>query len=491
MPRRAALSLVAGASVALSLPPFGWWPLGVVGFAALACLLEHRSARSRAVIGGATGLSQYAIGLWWVTEFNAAGYLALVLMAMATTALAAALVPARRRGGVLLGLPAALVVTDWLRGHFPFGGLPIGGVSLGQAAGPLVPVARLGGALLVTGVAAASGAALATVALGVVSRRRPGAVGVGLLVLASVVALVAAGRFGPNGAGPGPHPRLRAAAGQGGGPRGLRAVNSDPTLPFTRQLEASAAIVPPLDLLVWPEDALQVDQPIGLTPEGAVIGRLAMRLGATVIAGVVEDDGPTRFRNAAVAWAPTGIIVGRYDKVHRVPFGEYVPGRSLFRHLVNLDLVPRDAVAGDHPGILVTPAGPLGVVISYEVFFGDPARSAIRAGGQVLLVPTNASSYQTSQVPTQEVAAAQLRAWETGRDTVQAAPTGYSAIIDHNGRVKVRSVLGRQQVVSGLVSLRSGQTLYVRFGDLPLVVSALVGLVLARWRGRRPQLASS
>jgi apolipoprotein N-acyltransferase len=483
--------LAAGAAVALSLPPFGWWPLGVVGLAGLAALLEHRPARSRAVMGGATGLSQYAIGLWWVTEFNAAGYLALVLMAMATTALAALLVPARRRSGVLIGLPAALVVTDWLRGHVPFGGLPIGSAALGQAAGPLVPVARLGGALLVTGVAAAAGAALAAVALGVWPRRRPGAVAVGLLVLAAVVALVAAGRFGPDGAGPGPHPLLRVAAAQGGGPRGLRAVNSDPALPFARQLEASAAIVSPLDLLVWPEDALQVDQPIGQAPEGAVIGRLAMRLGATVIAGVVEDDGPTRFRNAAVAWAPTGVIVGRYDKVHRVPFGEYVPGRSLFQHLVNLDLVPRDAVAGDRPGILVTPGGPLGVVISYEVFFADPARSAIGAGGQVLLVPTNASSYQTSQVPTQEVAAAQLRAWETGRDTIQAAPTGYSAIIDHDGRVRVRSVLGRQQVVSGLVSLRSGQTLFVRFGDLPLLVLALVSLVLARWRGRRSQLASS
>ncbi|MDP9073203.1 MAG: apolipoprotein N-acyltransferase, partial [Actinomycetota bacterium] len=296
-----------------------------------------------------------------------------------------------------------------------------------------------------------------------------------------------AGRFGPDGSGPGPTRRLKVVAAQGGGPSGLRAVHTDPAVPFARQLDVSADLAPPLDLLVWPEDVLQVSQPVGQTTEGALMAQLAARLGVTMVAGVVEDVGPDRFRNAAVAWAPTGVIVGRYDKVHRVPFGEYVPGRQLLGHLVNLGLVPRDAVAGRRPGVLVTPAGPLGVVISYEVFFEDSVRSAVRAGGQVVLVPTNASSYRTSQVPTQEVAAAQLRAWESGRDTIQAAPTGYSAIVDHNGRIQARSTLGRRQVISGVVTLRSGQTLFVRFGDQPWLGLALVGLAAAAWPwSRRP-----
>jgi apolipoprotein N-acyltransferase len=181
------------------------------------------------------------------------------------------------------------------------------------------------------------------------------------------------------------------------------------------------------------------------------------------------------------------VIVARYDKVHRVPFGEYIPGRGLFRHVANLDLVPRDAIAGRGPGVLSTPAGPLGTVISYEVFFEDRARSAIHAGGEVLVVPTNASSYRTSQVPSQEVAAAQLRAWETGRDTVQAAPTGYSALIDHDGRVLARSTLGRPQAISGVLTLRHGQTLFVRLGDLPVLVLALLGLIAAIRLAPRPR----
>jgi apolipoprotein N-acyltransferase len=202
------------------------------------------------------------------------------------------------------------------------------------------------------------------------------------------------------------------------------------------------------------------------------------------VAGVVEDQGPDHFRNAAVAWTPSGSIVARYDKVHRVPFGEYVPYRGLFSHLADLSLVPRDAVPGHGSGLLATPAGHLGVVLSYEVFFQGRNRSAIRSGGQVLLVPTNASSYRISQVPTQEVAAARLAAWETGRNTLQAAPTGYSALIDSRGRVLARSVLGRRQVLVGSVQARFGQTIFVLFGELPVLSLAVLVLIAAHWPRR-------
>ncbi len=503
------IALGSGVAIALSLPPFGWWPLAVMGLGALAAVLYQRPPARRATLGAAVGLGQYAIGLWWVTEFNVGGYVALLVLSMAFTAAAGVAVGSRRRTGVLVGLPAALMASDWARGHFPFGGLPLGGLALGQAAGPLVPVARLGGPLLVTGVTAAAGAGLATIVAGVRSAgRQPGSGGganaddrpsgrgrgvfgrqavAGAMALGVVVLLVAAGRLGPDGAGTGVHRAISVATVQGGGVRGLHAGDVDPEVVFRRQVDLSGTLRGPLDLVVWPEDVIRVDAPIASTPEGAEVGRLATRLGATVVAGVVEDVGTDRFRNAAVAWSPAGVIVARYDKVHRVPFGEYIPGRGLFRHVANLDLVPRDAIAGRGPGVLSTPAGPLGTVISYEVFFEDRARSAVHAGGELLVVPTNASSYRTSQVPSQEVAAAQLRAWETGRDTVQAAPTGYSALIDHDGRVLARSTLGRQQAISGVLTLRHGRTLFVRLGDLPVLVLALLGLVAAIRLGPRPR----
>jgi apolipoprotein N-acyltransferase len=311
-----------------------------------------------------------------------------------------------------------------------------------------------------------------------------------LVALALVAVVVVGARLSPDGSGPGPHTPLRVAVVQGGGPRGLRATSSDPAAVLQRQFDASTSLTPPLspplDLVLWPEDVVHVDGPVDQTPEADAVGALAARLHATVVAGVVEEDiAPGRFRNAAVAWSPQGTMVARYDKVHRVPFGEYIPGRSLLRHFVDLGLVSADAIAGHGPGRLVTPAGPLGAVISYEVFYDDRARAAIHAGGQVLLVPSNTSSYRTSQVPTQAVAAARLQALETGRTALYVSPTGYGAIVGPDGRVVARTTLGRAQVLLGSVPPRTGETVYVRFGDRPLLVLLLAGLAIARWPRRR------
>jgi len=164
--------------------------------------------------------------------------------------------------------------------------------------------------------------------------------------------------------------------------------------------------------------------------------------------------------------------------VHRVPFGEYVPARSLLGAVADLSAIPRDAVAGTGAGTVDSPIGRLGVLISYEVFFADRARDAVRAGGRLLLVPTNASSYRDAQVPAQEVAAARLRALETGRWVVQVAPTGYSAVVDQRGRIRAQGGLGGPAVLQTDVDLRGGDTLAVALGPAPWLVLALVALVL-------------
>jgi apolipoprotein N-acyltransferase len=210
-----------------------------------------------------------------------------------------------------------------------------------------------------------------------------------------------------------------------------------------------------------------------------------------VVAGIVEDAGPDHFANAALAWAPDGRIVDRYDKVHRVPYGEYIPFRGLVKRFANLDAVPRDAVAGHGPGVLRTPAGRLGVAVSYEVFFADRTRIAAQHGASILLVPTNAASFSTGQVPAQELAAARLRALETGRTVVQSAPTGYTAVVDAGGRVLVHSDLGRPAVIQRTVERRSGTTPATRLGDGPIALAALLaaGGAVILGRRRRPRRA--
>ena len=451
--------LIAGLLLTASVPPFGWWILGLVGAAVLAdTLVRVDGWRMRLLAGAAAGLTLYGVGWFWMSEFSAPGYVLAVIIEIAI--LSAACVTVAR--GRLWAVPAALVLAEYVRDHFPFGGVPLAGLPLGQVGGPLAPAARLGGQMLV--VALIGGIAVAAVAA--VQRR----VGYAVVALALVIASVIGGHLagGTHKTG-----TMAVAAVQGGGRRGLRAIYGDPAQVFLAQVRASAKVEPPVDLVVWPEDVIDVDKVEG-SPQSAAVGNIAQSLNATVVAGIVEDAGPNHFANAARAWGPDGTIVDRYDKVHRVPYGEYIPFRGLVKHFANLDAVPRDAIAGHEPGVLNTPAGRLGVAISYEVFFSDRARIAAKHGAEVMLVPTNASSFSTGQVPAQELAAARLRARETGRWVVQSAPTGYSAVVTPDGKVLEHSDLGAQDVIQRTVERRAGQTPATRLGDgLPAFVAFL------------------
>jgi apolipoprotein N-acyltransferase len=243
------------------------------------------------------------------------------------------------------------------------------------------------------------------------------------------------------------------------------------------------------ELVVWPEDVVSLGVPLGQSPAQTTLADTARQLGATLTVGVTETVSPTRFRNEIVAFGPDGQVVGRFEKVHRVPFGEYIPDRAFFSHLANLSAVPLDAIPGHGDGVLRTPAGPLGTMVSYEVFFAARGRVATRAGAELLIVPTNTASYSTSQVPTQEIAASRLQAIAEGRDLVQASPTGFSALLDNRGDVLARTSLGSRQVLVGDLRLRTGRTLYERFGDLPVLIAAvllLLGGWLAAFTGRGP-----
>jgi apolipoprotein N-acyltransferase len=369
------------------------------------------------------------------------------------------------------------VLFEAARGSWPFGGLPLAHLALGQVGGPLAPAARVGGQLLLVALVGLAGAGLAEIFAAVRRRARPGAATAGAVALVLVAGAGVLGANAPEGRSRG---RMRVALVQGGGARGLLAVDrEDPREVFAAHLRTSRRIEPPVDLVLWPEDVVDVNRPVRETKEGEELAELARRLDTTLVAGVVEDAGERHFRNAAVAWGPGGRIVARFDKVHRVPFGEYIPFRGLFDRVADLSAVPRDAIAGKGPGLLDTPAGQLGTLISYEVFFEDRARVAVREGAEVLLVPTNASSFGTGQVPAQELAAARLRALETGRTVLQAAPTGYTAVVDRRGRVLARTALGGPAVLSRTVARRAGQTWATQLGPRLGVTLVILTLVLA------------
>lgn len=255
----------------------------------------------------------------------------------------------------------------------------------------------------------------------------------------------------------------------------MLAPPGEPARVFERHLRVARDATSSVALLLWPEDTVDVSGDFAGSLPHERLAALASALDTLVVAGVVEEvEGSTqelrRFRNAAVVVDADGQIQARYDKVLRVPFGEYVPWRSVVDRFADLSLIPRDAVPGVGPGLLSTERGDLGVTISYEVLFPSRARAAVRAGGELLLVPTNASSYATDDVPSQQLAAARLRAMETGRPVVMASPTGYSAVIAADGNILARSELGVSTLVRASVTPRVGATPYTRTGDTPVLV---------------------
>jgi apolipoprotein N-acyltransferase len=485
-----ALALGAGFLVALSLPPWGIWPLAFVGVILFEVSLgEWPTRRERAARGWLFAAGWLFPGLSFLWFLSAPGYVVAAALFAGFHAVAAMVAPT----GVwrVIGRPAAHTLAEALRFVVPFGGAPIASLGISQSAGPLLGVVRVGGVLLLTWLVFQVGFALAGPSpyvpamaarrLGRSSRSQlHGVIGVGVVVLVVALAAVA-----PSGHSTGQ--TLRVAVVQGGGPQGTRAADTNARDVVERHLAATATIQPgTVDVVVWPENVIDVAD-FSTSRELTEVAAEAERIGAPFAVGITDDapDG-NGFRNAQVVVTADGDIVDRYDKVRRVPYGEYVPLRGLLEFFgAPVGQIPRDAVAGTGPAFVDLPTGErLGVVISWEVFFGNRARDGAQHGAQVIINPTNGSSYTGTVLQTQQVASSRLRAVETGRWVAQAAPTGFSAFIDSDGHVHDRTGVSEQRVIVDTVDLREGRTWYTRLGDWPFAMVFALVLAGATWRAR-------
>lgn len=467
--RTAGACIASGAALCLSLPPFGFWPLALVGLVGLDRLIADQPAGARFARGWLVALGCFVPSLSWMTALTVPGYL--IACAAYAGMLGAGVAAAPPGRGRWLALAGTWTLAELVRWTWPFGGVPLANLAIGQVGGPLAPVLRVGGALLLVLVTVLVGQATAAAVRGA---WRPAG---GLVAI--VVLVVGASMAAPQGHRVG---TAEVALVQGGGEQGTRKSETGVVEVFERHVAATALVTPPVDLVVWPEDVIDTDEDFEDDPWADVVGSLAADVGAPMIVGTVEGAGPEEFRNAAVLLGADGDVLQRYDKVHRVPFGEYVPLRSFLEPVAGAALPDRDAVVGDLPGQLDVP-GPVGRVatpISWEIFFADRTREGVEAGGRVVLNPTNGSSFTGSIVQTQQVASSRMRAIETGRWVAQVAPTGFTAVIDERGDILERSRISEQVVIQREVELREGLTIYTRFGNLAAVALALV-LIAAGW----------
>lgn len=478
----------SGLAIAASMPPWGFWPLAFVGLAGWECLLQRTTRAQRWRRTWLTTVAWFAPAMFWMWQFTIPGFLVVLLIFGAFHATAAAILPnTADQRTQWLALPAGFTCAEALRFCFPFGGVPLASLPMGQVAGPLAGLARIGGPVLLTFVTALIGTNLRRLLtpLVIAIRRRSIApasrVAMSVSVVAVIPVVIACSAVVPSGVDTGRSASLVIM--QGGGPQGTRASETGPRFALERLLTVSATFDQPVDLVIWPENIINVKE-LTASREFAEVLAEARRIGAPISVGITEDaDGGRRFANAQVVILPDGTVSSRYEKKRRVPFGEYMPARSVLAALgVPTNLVPRDAVPGRTPGVLETPVGTVAVAISWEIFFGGRGREGVREGGLLLINPTNGSSYRGTVLQSQQIASSRLRAIESGRWVAQVAPTGFSAFVSPTGRVLERIGQGEAAWRQHTVELRSGLTWYHRLGDKPFVLlAALAWLLPIAW----------
>ncbi|ROT29843.1 apolipoprotein N-acyltransferase [Micromonospora sp. HM5-17] len=507
LPRAAALLAAPAAGVALLLafPPYGWWwsaPLGVLLFT---LAVHRRRLRAGFGLGALAGLAFFAPMLTWTNLHTGklpwlllsglqAGYLGLLGAAVAVTS---ALVD-RARWSWPLVTGVLWVAQEALRDRTPFGGFPWGRLAFSQGDSPLLRLAALGGAPLVTfGVAFVGG--LLTVAVWRPWRRVTVAGGGRAVALvAGAVAVVAAGLLVPVGVGSGAG-TVTVAIVQGNVPRlGLdfnaqrQAVlnnHADATIALARRVAAGAAPRP--DLVVWPENASDID-PTREPRAAARISEAADAVGAPILVGaVLLGPGEGQVRNAGLVWMPgSGWDSDQvYVKRHPVPFAEYVPLRSIARRVSKeVDRVRNDFVAGTEPGVLRVGGVSLGDVICFEVAYDSVVRDTVTGGAQLLAVQTNNATFNEAEA-LQQLAMVRLRAVEHGREGLMASTVGVSGFVGADGRVTGATGFNTQEVVTREMHLGDARTVATRVGVWPevaLVAVAVAALVTAVVLRRRP-----
>ncbi|MBV9822501.1 MAG: apolipoprotein N-acyltransferase [Actinobacteria bacterium] len=518
---RLLLAAVAGLLGAAAFPKPGIWPLAFVSVAGLSVAVAGIRPRRAALLGLVFGAGLFGPMLHWTSTY--VGALPWLILAFSQTwflaLLAAALsVVQRRRFGAVTGA-ALWVAEEAARDRLPFGGFPWGRWAFSQASSPLRWFAALGGAPLVTFAVALIGTLLASAVLG-----RPASAVLGPVegpatdqpaaaartrwqvrravpvVAAALVLLAGAALAYPLRPDSRPDQTTTVAAIQGDVPdRGLefnarrRQVLDNhvaQTLKLAADIDAGRVARPAL--VLWPENASDID-PTTNPDAAAVIQRAVDAVGVPILVGaLIDGPGPDHVTNAGIVWMPSGSASPgpgqRYVKRHPVPYGEYIPLRSLARAVSSkVDLVSRDMVAGGGNGLLTQTPYPVGDVICFEVAYDSLVTSSVRAGARLLVVQTNNATFGHSAETYQQLAMTRLRAVEHARTVVQVATSGKSAIIGPDGRTLAESgPLFSADVLVRTVPLNRSTTLATRTGSATewlLVVLGLLGLVLARRRG--------
>jgi apolipoprotein N-acyltransferase len=520
--RRALFAAFAGALSVLAFAPVHAWPVLFLTFGALVWLLDgchaqHGSLgprlKSAALVGFWFGFGYFLAGLYWIAEaflvepWRHGWLIPFVMTAMpggmalffaAAAALAMALwLPG---AGRVFALAIALGLAEYARGHV-LTGLPWNLIGYGLLATvPLMQLAALLGVYALSLLAVlllASPAALFAPSGSRLGGRIGSAALAGLLVTLLGLGYVwgerRLGTAAPDSTGV----RLRIVQANVDQAEKWRPENSVEI--FNDYLDLTkAGGLENIDIVIWPETAvpfLLADAPDALSAIGD-----ALPQGTILLVGsgrlVEESDAPgepiaDRIYNSLLVVDDQGRVIGSYDKIHLVPFGEYLPFQSFLERLGIMQLtgVRGGFAVGKGPRLLAVPgAPPASPLICYEIIFPDEVTDRAARPSWFINI-TNDAWFGSSAGPYQHFHQAQVRAIEQGLPVARAANTGISAVIDPYGRSLAEIGLGGRGAIDADLPKVGPPTPFVQFGtilEISVLVLAMAGWLACRVHSFRP-----
>ncbi|MDQ3751566.1 MAG: apolipoprotein N-acyltransferase [Actinomycetota bacterium] len=491
------IALISGAVLTLAFPEPDLAPAAWVAVAPLFVLVREATPRRGFGLGVVYGVGFFGTLLFWQSLLGWIAWGLLVgLEAVFIGVWGALWAVASRRGGHLAGVlvPAILwVAVEYLRSLVPLGGFTWGQLAQSQhdLAWMLRPAAYTGAWGVTLLVALANGALAEAwrISTSHVPRRtaRAAALAAAAVILVAAPALLPAQSAGGREA--------RIAIVQGNVPRDFEGSFFDKELGIIAshaRLTAGLREENP-DLVIWPESSVGID-PYRYPKVSRSLAEAARAVSAPMLVGGEVDVGSRKRKVVVFLVTPEGRIADLYQKRHHVPFGEYIPARRFLDWIPMLDQVPTDSIPGQGPKVFTLAGGPVAPVISFEGDFGSLVRQSIDAGGRLLVVATNTSTYGFTWNSAQHVAFSQLRAAENGVWVAHAALSGISAFIAPDGAVAHSTPLWVATTALQRVRFSTGATFYARTGDwLPLgcAVAGLGGVLFGAAARKDPDTQES
>jgi apolipoprotein N-acyltransferase len=247
------------------------------------------------------------------------------------------------------------------------------------------------------------------------------------------------------------------------------------------------------DLVVWPESpAPFVEQDARFQQ---ALGSIARQVQAPLVVGNVgmdfsAEENSWRDYNSALVVSATGARVGRYDKIHLVPFGEYIPFKHLLFFARKLTGRVSEFSRGEDRKVFRLPttnngAHRYGVFICYESVFADEVRHFAQLGAEVLVNISDDGWYGDTSAPWQHLNMARMRAIENRRWILRDTNNGITAVIDPYGRVRQSIPRHQTDALPAGYAFRDDVTFYTAHGDLFGWLCVILSLMLVGWAGRK------